>query len=72
MLSVCMLRYDAVVWILSNGEKMEKYPDDYPYPSELRLGYCDSRALHVVSADDRKTQTTIVVTLHEPDQPSGS
>lgn len=59
--------YDEVVQILLNGEIIEKYPDDFPYPSELRLGFCGSRTLHVVSADVHKTQTTIVITVYEPD-----
>lgn len=59
--------YDEVVQILSIGEIIENYPDDFPYPSELRLGFSGSRALHVVSADVHNTQTTIIITVYEPD-----
>lgn len=37
--------------VLLNGEIIEYYPTDYPYPSGLELGYIsDNRALHVCCA----------------------
>ena len=33
-----------------NGEIIESYPDDYPYPSALILGYdSNSNPLHIVA-----------------------
>jgi hypothetical protein len=32
-----------------SGEIIEQYPDDYPYPSVLILGYSDGKPLHVVT-----------------------
>ena len=57
----------AVREILTNGETIETYPDDTPYPSRLVLGWLGSRPLHVVVADDAEAQETIVVTVYEPD-----
>ena len=33
---------------IKNGEVIEDYPDDYPYPSSLLLGYTDNKPLHIV------------------------
>jgi hypothetical protein len=38
-----------VKFVLSNGEIIEQYPDDYPYPSCLVLGITNERRyLHIV------------------------
>lgn len=38
-----------VKYVLSNGEIIEQYPDDYPYPSCLVLGITiERRYLHIV------------------------
>jgi len=34
--------------VIKNGEIIESYIDDKPYPSFLTLGYVDGIALHVV------------------------
>ena len=53
--------------VLTTGEVIEEYPDDIPYPSRLILGWCGSRPLHVVFADNMETQETIVITVYEPE-----
>ncbi len=53
--------------VLATGETIEDYPDDIPYPSRLVLGWCDSRPLHVVVADNQEDQETIIITVYEPD-----
>ena len=53
--------------LLTNGETIEVYPQDTPYPSRLVLGWCRGRPLHVVVADNAETRETIVVTVYEPD-----
>ena len=38
-----------IISAIQSGEIIEQYPDDYPYPSCLLLGYdTDGNALHVV------------------------
>jgi Domain of unknown function (DUF4258) len=54
--------------VLDSGERIEEYPDDTPYPSELLLGSIGSRPLHVVAARNRAAGETIIVTVYEPDR----
>ncbi|MEE8408651.1 MAG: DUF4258 domain-containing protein [Myxococcota bacterium] len=49
--------------VLENGERIDEYPDDKPFPSALVLGWCDSRPLHVVVADNFDDNEAIVVTV---------
>ena len=56
---------EDVEHVVKCGEIIENYPDDYPYPSCLLLGYCDNRALHVVYATD-EAENIIVITVYEP------
>jgi hypothetical protein len=43
------IKTDDVVYALLNGEIIEQYPTDYPYPSCLALGMtADNRNLHIV------------------------
>ncbi len=52
--------------VLLQGEVIERYPDDRPFPSRLVLGWAAGRALHVVAADDAGS-LTFVITAYEPD-----
>jgi len=52
---------------LDSGEELEAYPKDQPYPSRLVLGWCGSRPLHVVAAQNVANDETIVITVYEPD-----
>lgn len=52
--------------VVKNGEVIEDYPDDIPYPSKLILGWCGSRPIHVVIADNHEDEETIVITAYEP------
>jgi len=43
------IKYDDMVHAITNGEIIEQYPDDYPYPSCLILGVTAlDKHLHVV------------------------
>lgn len=53
--------------VIDQGETIERYPRDLPYPSRLLLGFVGGRALHVVLADDADDDQAIVVTVYEPD-----
>lgn len=52
---------------LSEGEEIAGYPDDWPYPSRLLLGWRGSRPLHVVVAYNAEDDEHIVITVYEPD-----
>jgi len=57
---------EQVKWVIRNGEVIEDYPDDTPYPSKLILGWSGQRPIHVVTADNAAA-TVIVVTAYEPE-----
>ena len=58
---------DDVLSVLRDGEIIESYPSDTPYPSRLMLGFRGQRPLHVVIADNLAEDTQIVITVYEPD-----
>ena len=51
--------------VIENGEIIETYVDDKPYPSFLILGYSDNLPLHVVYAKDEEGNV-IVITAYRP------
>lgn len=57
----------AVMHILETGVTVEQYPDDFPYPSRLVLGWWESQPIHVVVADNTEEGMEIVVTAYRPD-----
>jgi hypothetical protein len=54
--------------VLAAGATIEDYPTDQPYPSRLVMGWCRSRPIHVVVADNKAENEMIVITVYEPDQ----
>ncbi len=57
---------ENIIHVLTTGEVIEKYPENTPYPSCLFLGWCKSRPLHVVAADNNESKETIIITVYEP------
>ncbi len=57
----------AVLQILRSREWIEDYPDDYPFPSALFLGWHQDKPLHVVAALDEAIPEVHVITAYEPD-----
>ena len=53
--------------VLENGEVIEEYPDDQPYPSRLVVGWSRSRPIHVVAANNQDDHEVVVITVYEPD-----
>ncbi|MBU4175417.1 MAG: DUF4258 domain-containing protein [Actinobacteria bacterium] len=53
--------------VIATGEVVEEYPNDLPYPSRLLIGWCGSRPIHVVVADNKEAREVIVITVYEPD-----
>jgi len=52
--------------IIFNGEVIEEYLDDKPYPSFLVFGYIGEKAIHVVFAKNEQNDY-IVITVYQPD-----
>ena len=51
---------------LGNGEELEAYPEDHPYPSRVVLGWLGSRPLHIVVAQNPPDDEIIIITIYEP------
>jgi len=56
-----------VLEVLHHGEVVEKYDDDFPYPSCLMYKMLDTKPLHIVVADNRNDEQKIIVTVYIPD-----
>lgn len=52
--------------INNNGEIIEDYPDDLPYPSALILGYIMGAPIHIVAAKGRNLVK--IVTVYRADE----
>jgi hypothetical protein len=48
--------------VIADGEVIQQYSDDQPYPSQLLLGWHDDTPLHVVVARNDGSGDCIVVT----------
>jgi Domain of unknown function (DUF4258) len=53
--------------VINEGETIESYPNDLPYPSRLILGWSGKRPIHLVVADNPDEDQIIVITVYEPD-----
>ena len=61
-----MIRAKDIRLAVSNGEIIEQYPDDYPFPSCLILGTDESgRYIHVCMSDEGSSSR--VITAYYPD-----
>ncbi len=56
-----------VMDVLLDGEIIEHYPSDYPFPSVLMFGKPDMTPLHVVVACDNDRETLYIITAYYPD-----
>jgi len=59
---------DMLIEMITVGEVIEVYPDDFPCPSVLVLGYSNKHPLHVVIGycDDHVR----IITVYRPDEES--
>ena len=53
--------------VLASGEVIEDYPHDFPFASQLHLGFVGDRSVHVVSARNPNSDERIIITVYEPD-----
>ena len=58
---------EDVLIVIAEGEVIDNYPDDHPYPSKLILGRIDEKVIHVVMAKDDTNEENIIVTTYIPD-----
>jgi len=54
-----------VVYAIMNGEIIEKYPDDYPYPSCLILGMnINNESLHIVCGINNNIELHLITVYY--------
>ena len=53
--------------LIKFGEIITAYPDDFPFPSYLILGWVDNQPMHAVIAVDEKIKRCYIVTAYFPD-----
>lgn len=56
-----------VLEVLNAGEILERYDDDFPYPSCLMFKIVNEKPLHIVVADNSSEEQKIIVTAYIPD-----
>ncbi|HVB22838.1 MAG TPA: DUF4258 domain-containing protein [Ktedonobacteraceae bacterium] len=61
------IQEEDIEHVLRTGETIEVYAHDTPYPSELLLGWCNTRPVHLVVATDTRNRRKIVITVYVPD-----
>lgn len=52
---------EDLISLIINGEIIEDYPDDFPYPSALIMGFNSGEAFHVVAAKGKNLIKVITV-----------
>lgn len=52
--------------VVANGEVIEDYPNAFPFPCRLMMGWYRGRCLHVVVAENAQASETIIITTYEP------
>jgi len=63
-----VIHEDEVKAAIKNGEIIEKYFKDKPYPSFLVFGNTDQdRPLHIVCALVEEEEILVVITVYQPD-----
>ena len=55
-----------VLEVLREGQVIESYLDDLPYPSALVLGFVRGRPVHVVVALNSSVPEGHIITVYEP------
>lgn len=62
------LTFDEIYYSVTQGEIIEDYPTDRPFPSCLIMGRNSSgQAIHSVWAHNPKNQWAVLITVYRPD-----
>lgn len=59
---------DDVCNAITNGEIIEQYPDDFPFPSCLILGNTGTKLLHICASIDDGLMYVITAYVPDPDK----
>ena len=60
------IKQNSVINVLLKGDCIMEYPDDYPFPSGLFLGWQDEKPIHVVASYDENNDCIHIITCYEP------
>jgi len=60
------IKRNEVLKAFENGEVIENYPKDKPYPSSLMLGWLENRPIHIVFGYDEKSDFVYIISVYEP------
>ena len=55
-----------IIEVIEQGEIIEQYQDDYPYPSCLMFKIVNHKPIHIVVADNITEAQKIIVTAYIP------
>jgi hypothetical protein len=62
------LSFDEILTSISEGETIEQYPEDKPYPSCLILSKnAKGEPIHTVWAYRSETRSSVLITVYRPD-----
>lgn len=61
------IKIQDIIEAINDGEIIEDYPEDYPYPSCLILGKVNEKYLHIVCGINEKTNELWFITAYYPD-----
>ncbi len=62
------LSLEEIIFSVMNGEIIENYPDDFPFPSCLILGRNQEKEpIHSVWAYNENTGFAVLITVYRPD-----
>ncbi len=56
-----------VLAVIEYGEIIAEYPEDFPFPSYLLLGWVKERPIHVVVAVNYENRQCYLITAYIPD-----
>ena len=63
------LKVKDIRYAVNNGEIIEQYPEDFPFPSCLIFGKAaDEKIIHVVMSDEGKMSRIITAYYPDPDK----
>jgi hypothetical protein len=63
------ITYGELIEAFKNAAVIEEYPDDYPFPSCLILGFTRlKKPIHVVYSINRKEEVVVIVTVYTPEK----
>ncbi|MCI0453993.1 MAG: DUF4258 domain-containing protein [Candidatus Dadabacteria bacterium] len=57
---------EAIIKVILQGDVIEDYPSDRPFPSCLMFSLIEGKPIHVVVSLDEQENTAYIITVYEP------